>query len=309
MLRINDKKAFRDLIVEKVKKVPEGQKLHIDKNIMEELLFDTFTCNEEKGNFFKLPVWSGEFLKKIDLSEISFEDVAWSLYELYRDFPFEEFQQKMDENFLSLVSLGMIENAFKETGCENINYSGTNVNIDFHKSFEYKTLNQVRITNCNFAGVDLSKSNMSEIKIISTCDLSDSNIKLSPDNLENNAFFWSSNFTNIDLSSFSAKAENIIGDKDVFSADCNLTNSKLNITFDENDMFWHDSKFDNKGFFWEFYKNITGCYLNGKLVTGESIDQETAEYEDYKNSLLTSLSNDLDEQIDSSDETKSPKSK
>lgn len=46
--------------------------------MLEDLLFEIITLNKEKGIKIKLPIWSGDFLKKIDLSEIDFTDVSWN---------------------------------------------------------------------------------------------------------------------------------------------------------------------------------------------------------------------------------------
>ncbi len=73
------KEELRKNILEQLKNVPEGEKIHLDKKLLEDLLFEEIVVVESKGLTAKLPVWSGEFLRKIDLSEVSFENVSWSL--------------------------------------------------------------------------------------------------------------------------------------------------------------------------------------------------------------------------------------
>jgi len=62
-------------IEEQLKNVPDGQRISLDNELLEELLFDKYVIDEEKGVIVKLPIWSGEVLRKIDLSKISFENV------------------------------------------------------------------------------------------------------------------------------------------------------------------------------------------------------------------------------------------
>lgn len=82
----------RDFVEEILRHVPDGSKISFCKEFLERLLFDDIRSlndvvyyNGEIVNLnkftvdlpFKVPVWSGEFLKKLDLSEVSFEDVLW----------------------------------------------------------------------------------------------------------------------------------------------------------------------------------------------------------------------------------------
>ena len=92
------REELRKKIEEQLQNVPEGQRVHLDKELLEELLFETITYNKNTNEKLKLPVWSGDFLRKIDLSEVSFEDVAWTLVveELW-DYPEEEYYEFMDE--------------------------------------------------------------------------------------------------------------------------------------------------------------------------------------------------------------------
>ena len=73
------KNELRDFIEEKIIDFPENQKLQLDSKILEDLLFETITIDKEKGIILKLPVWSGNFLKKIDLSQVDFSNVSWAI--------------------------------------------------------------------------------------------------------------------------------------------------------------------------------------------------------------------------------------
>ena len=96
-----DRYAFRERIEVMLRKVPEGQRIKLDKDLLEDLLFVKKTVNEEKDIMVKLPVWSGKFLRKIDLSEVSFDNVSWTMLDnitsiaISKDF-------EIDEEFVKL---------------------------------------------------------------------------------------------------------------------------------------------------------------------------------------------------------------
>lgn len=55
------KRQIRSEIIEKLKNVPEGQRVKVEKTVLENLLFETVAIDDGQ---LKLPVWSGDFLKK-----------------------------------------------------------------------------------------------------------------------------------------------------------------------------------------------------------------------------------------------------
>lgn len=71
-MNIEKKNERRRLIIEELKNVPDGERIKINKDLLEELLFDV---DDVYG--YKFPTWTGDFLSKIDLSEISFKDVSF----------------------------------------------------------------------------------------------------------------------------------------------------------------------------------------------------------------------------------------
>lgn len=135
------------------------RKIPIDKDILEDLLFDEIVIDEESTA--KILVWTGDFLRKIDLSEVSFEDVFWS-YDEY-------------------CNGGILGQA------NYINLSCSNANIDFSKSFESKILTGAffNLRNCSFRGVDLSNSHITDVfNCFENCDLRDTGIKFDNRNVE-----------------------------------------------------------------------------------------------------------------------------
>ena len=76
-----DKEKERNRIYNELRfKSPSDEnfrRVKIDKDILEELLF--LKIEYADGEFLKLPVWGGKILENIDLSEIQFDDVSFSL--------------------------------------------------------------------------------------------------------------------------------------------------------------------------------------------------------------------------------------
>ena len=160
-MELHEKFKLRDEIERKATAVKDGEKLHIDKDVLEQVLFDTYEVaidrndldNSEKKKA-KFVTWSGSFLSKIDLSEVSFEDVIWdSNIKSY-------FKDKKD------IDSGM-----------KINLSNTNAKIDFSKSFSSKYNDRLFINGCIFSGTDLSNNKLENVNIYYS-DLSNTNINI-----------------------------------------------------------------------------------------------------------------------------------
>jgi len=122
------KDELRAQIVEKLVNVPKGQRVHLDKELLEDLLFEEIVYNKETGGTVKLPIWSGDFLSKIDLSEISFENVAWDLViDKMHDTGYDkEFDDETWKKFNN-DSIYSLPNGVK------VNYSNTNAKIQSFK--------------------------------------------------------------------------------------------------------------------------------------------------------------------------------
>lgn len=106
-----------------------------DKDTLEMLLFD-YTSDG-----LKYPIWTGYFLRKVDLSEISFDNVLFDAKKIR----------------------GL---AFR------INLSETNANIDFMK------IHGSKISNCDFMFMDLTKSNFHHLTSIEDCCFCCSKIRI-----------------------------------------------------------------------------------------------------------------------------------
>ena len=305
MLNEDGKNELREKIIEQLKNVPDGQRVHLDKELLESLLFQTITYNKNTNEKLKLPIWSGDFLRKIDLSEVSFEDVSWSLIvDEGWDYPEEEFIEFMDEetyekmpDILSILDPDILDN--------KVDYSYTNANIDFSKSFEFKKTGKIKLLFCDFSGVDLSKNDMSKIGSVFYCDLADTGIMLSPEMFANKrgSVFGSTCLKNVDLSKFSVSAIDLMRDKYILQGDCDFTNTGLNVSVNPTAEEWNND--ENKWVKNEFNKMMTrlcGCYVNGKLVHTEEEKQAIAqekreEYEKMKDEIIGSTLGSIDEQV------------
>lgn len=292
------REELRKKIEEQLQNIPEGQRVHLDKELLEELLFETITYNKNTNEKLKLPVWSGDFLRKIDLSEVSFEDVAWSLIvEKTWDYAEEAYKEFMDEETYD----NMAETLPTLNHDDKVNYSYTNANIDFSKSFEYKKIGRIRLLFCNFSGIDLSKNDMSKTKSIYNCDLADTKISLLPEMFadKKDVEFGGTCLKNIDLSNFSCDAIDMISETSPFHFDCDFTNTGLNVSVNPN--FNEQEESYEKEELRYMISNLSGCYVNGKLIHSleerQAIVQEKkAEYEKMKEDLINSTLGSIEQQ-------------
>lgn len=302
-MKLNEKgkNEVREKIVKQLKNVPEGRRVHLDKELLESLLFQSVTYNKEKNEKLKLPVWFGDFLRKIDLSEVSFEDVSWSL--LVKDtwdYPEEAYMDIMDKE-----SFDKMPDILPRLGDgSKIDYSHTNANIDLSKSFEFKKIGKTRLLFCDFNGVDLSKNDMSNLECY-WCNLANTKIKLSPEMFDDNRYS-SINYTNlknIDLSKFSVDIIDLIRDKCFFDSNCDFSNTGLNVSLNlDVDGKNADRREALKENLKDLMHNLCGCYIDGKLVHTEqerrtiALDKKS-EYEKMKEKLITKATYSIDQQV------------
>ena len=130
-LNLKGRIKYRAIVEEKLKKYTQSILFKWDGELkelidLEELLFEKFEL--EDGRIIKIPVWTGDFLQKLDLSEISFENVLWNV-DQYSDY------LSQDIPTVSYVSF-------------------VNTNANIHLSRPQTSFNVMN--NCNFEGTDLS---------------------------------------------------------------------------------------------------------------------------------------------------------
>ena len=192
------KKERREIVVEdreKLKKkldsIPEGKRMvfadeYLD--ILEDLIFDYYDV--ELGNYpfvkeeyrgkkveIKYIALDGKYLRKLDLSKVSFENLVWG-------------GSKHFKNLLVNCEYDLVDVC--------VDLSGTNASVDFSKSFISKYLTfPLCIFNCNFNGLDLSKNSLRNFSI-HTCDFERTRIKLVfPEKTTEKAEIYSSNMNGL----------------------------------------------------------------------------------------------------------------
>lgn len=183
---------------------------------MESLLFHTKEIwYGGERQVVKFPVWTGSFLRKIDLSTVSFDNVLWN-----------------EESFRELCG---------ELGCTTgtIVLSHTNAKIDFKKSFWLKRVGKdysdsfVSLSHADFSYMDLSKSNLSAIPGAIKTDFSHSIGDFAPIFLIHKKFL-NCNFEDINLGRFEEQERSV---SEIYSdfIDCNFSNTRLGLTYSQNE--------------------------------------------------------------------------
>ena len=142
-LNYNDRHNLRDYLLKTLESVPEGERVSLPNDLLDQLIFER--AKGYDGLLYKVPVWTGSFLKKLDLSNISFEKVLWN-----------RTSECLDELFSSDVQrrLELSYNIHDYRSClYDIDFSGTNVRIN-----SFSNLSTCGMRNCNLEGIDLSDS-------------------------------------------------------------------------------------------------------------------------------------------------------
>ena len=290
-LNEKSKKELRKEIVSLLNILPEGQKIHLDKELLESLLFKTVTYKKDTNAILKLAVWSGEFLRKIDLSEVSFEDVAWSLNDGGDPLTFC-FNEYVDEG---------VEDKLRRLYPEYADFSRTNAKIDFKKSFEFKVAGFCELQYCNFEGVDLSNNDLNCFLRTFNVNLSNTGIKLTPEMFKGRELYENivdADLSGLDLSKFTLSVEEYLKEynnnlRGPFAGDCIFTNTGINFTFDPNHEIWHDEDADDykNDFKRVLSPNICGCTVNGVRI------QTPEESKTTKQDIIDSINTSFMEQV------------
>lgn len=241
-MELNEKDIvqLRKIVEERLERLPIiGKRIKIDKDILEILLFNkVYVINDEgktEDKGCKYVAWSGPFLSKVDLSDISFDNVLWGYFGEY------------DERF---YICGLKEEIY-------VDLSHTNAKINFNKSARkiYDGCNA--IINCNFEKVDLSKASLDSNTVILN-----SNLRKTGIHFESISTCEYSDLSGNDLSNITCTPYSFISGEDGFGPFTNLKNTGLNITslpYDEN--VSEDSLKISMSL-----GNLDGCYIDGELI-------------------------------------------
>lgn len=236
ILKNEDKNKLRKHLETEIKKVPNGERIQINKDILEELIFIKDFGYDNSGNkiTFKYPVWTGSFLKNIDLSEISFNSVIWdyhiieNLYTTDRHLnhkfeiiecydPSQKIEHKKDK-----VLIHSLCQTTNKTDL-SIDLSNTNAKIDFSKAI---TLNPKEnfLYLCKFDDVDLSDSHLEKCLIAKECSFKNTNIKTY--NTNKNAIYESCNFKKCNFLDLTLSLEAFFTQ----FKNCNMSNTGIQLT-------------------------------------------------------------------------------
>lgn len=290
LIRDHAKSEIRMVIEEQLKNVPFGQRISLDNELLEELLFRKIVINKEKGLIAKIPTWSGDFLRKIDLSQISFEDVSFGGIFLLP-------QGVADENVARYFD------TFVDKYLETVvDYSYTNANIDLTKLFEAR-FRMLALSNCNFEGLSFQNQDLSNMNFIRIADTNMSNTGIViPPLVKFEANY--SNFSNVDLSNRSINGNGYLLDYEEDLAGCCLLNTGIHIECDfkearelirRNCQVLEESKDKIINTFAKLLnEDWSGCIVNGKKVetVEDSIKRQTDESE-----LISSIISSIQEQV------------
>ena len=297
------KDELRKKIVEQLKEVPEGQRVQLDKELLEDLLFEVVTLDKEKGIKVKLPVWSGEFLKKIDLSQVDFTDVSWNILasdiESLSIYYLECYGIKLDKIVISTLKKIKEDNDNRLLSSNGyvVSYVGTNAKIDLSKSFEAIHGKELGIYSCDFTGLDFSQQDLTDIKSIFVYYSSLKKTNLPIGNIPFEAF--GSDLSGIDLSTIEIDAQNYLSDNFSNLAACNLTGCGVQIRLHADDIKDGEEKDD---LIQAMNVNWVGCYVNGKRVLSNEEKQAIAtekreKYGKMKDGIFSSTLGSVEEQV------------
>lgn len=202
-MRLNEEsiKKLRTQLEIELTKVDEDHSVVLPLELLERLIFSKTTITRKETVLY--PVWCGPFLRKLDLSKLSFDGVCLD-YEmilnvrlateieeqvqkeiaenerkskeerLRRNMSFseEDDSQKKSSSYISLEARRSIIAKQIMEKIPRLDFSGTNIKIDFSK------LARASISKINLSGVDLRCSNSAALMGINDCDISNTRIIL-----------------------------------------------------------------------------------------------------------------------------------
>ncbi len=275
-LNFKGKKELREKIQSELynAQLKPGERIHLDKELLESLIFDEVSV---KNGCYKVkaPVWTGSFLKKLDLSELSFDNVYWNI------------------NNLILKNLYGFDQYF-------VDFSNTNVNIDFSKSGTKE--DSIIVSNCDFSGVDLSNSHVDIVFKFLNVNLQNTKFPFSDFKFVKNA--CNSKYTYFDNVDFKGNDfKNTEMDVTTFInhfSKCNFSNTNLTLCYNK--------KEDISGIYGEKLaesikgKRLVGCKVNGKVIKSYSEKESSAKeqlekYNQFKEDTIDAIVTDINKQV------------
>ena len=283
-LSFEEKKDLRKKIEEELKNYNGQERIPLPKELLEQLLFETITIQFEDDDFHnkklsrkqvraKFIVWSGSFLSKIKLNEISFDNVSWDIRGcIENDITFKE---------------ECIEEIKKVTeGNFKVDLSNTNATIDFSKSFYSIIGLGASIDNCNFENVNLSNNTLTHA-MMGHSNFSNTGLKIvyntQTTKAQDDFVIFDCNMTGTDLS------ECIVTDVELCDT---MRNSNFNGTGLK--VIMNKGKEIQQVYVGQEIKkgHLDGCYVNGVLIKTE--EQRKKQAEELRNNEDTTIDSIMD---------------
>lgn len=291
---------LRAMVEKELRNVSDEQMIELNSALLDTLLFETIVYKKKPKRIVKLPVWSGSFLRKLDLSKVSFKDVSWSLLG-------EGENSELGKQFFDDDCWQAFRTSYGKTN-NRVDYSGTNIVVNFNQSWEMNSAKgakvdaKVRIVGCDFSDVDLSQVDASKFLEVRASSFANTNLVI-PKSLEKNGFsiFFYTNLSGIDLGKFMVTLLDIITiGGPVIGVGCNLSNTRLSILLDPKSISDETSRKNFKTVLMS--GDLDGCFINGKRVLSYEEKKERsaiklAEYEKFKENKFDAVKIAIQKQI------------
>ena len=295
---------IRKKVEKQLSQVPEGQKIKLPKETLETLIFDNYVAEMDSDSIihnylnsrvpFKMVAWDMKHYDKLDLSEVSFDNVYWG-----------------DERILDCTeSIRPKLNAGELKFRPVINLSNTNAKIDFSKAipiivktgrYKNKCHNVRIIYRYNFDNTDLSNNFLYDGYIIKSTVLANTNINI---DFTNNYFVIDfTDLSNVDLSNNTVTEKVFSTNEDepqIYISHSVLRNTGLNITLPSYQVIKTNDVLNSM----ILNGHLKGCYINGRVVGTDSKEEREAkkhqlleELVQYQTSFENSITDSIQKQL------------
>lgn len=303
-----ERKELRNNIKEILKNSPKDKKVTIGKEILEQLLFEEVVINEKENIILKLPVWSGEFLKQIDLSQIDFSNVSWGgMHYLSRNNNVL-WQEDIDLYYNALKDNNLISKEVLDADIKNLKEKNV-IDKDYFVEYVLSIVKDINIENKEEVIKRLKRiSELYRFKnTVVDYSGTNANINLS-DSFEyvngNSIYVYNCIFKecnvymsnkpkklllyNSDFSSSTINLPKVVNDEDIHECifeGCNLSKTEfdattmLNLGRNLNNLNNTGAKIIHKDFklgYVNMFKErfLIGCYFNGDIVRANDSDED-----------------------------------
>lgn len=247
-----------------------SKRFKIRKNILEKLMFKTYCIQEKKGiskDFeIKLIDWNFKYYDKLDLSELSTENVFWG-----------NIEELFESGNYVLKYQGNIKNLNKG----KLDFSNSNIIIDIENSFEAKNSKSF-IPTIDFHNVNFENVNLSYLPDTYDYCITDSNFKNTKIKLRKlgDTMIFNSTIENCNLSNQTIYASDYLDNGPI--AYSNIKNTRCNVIYDidEFDQSYIDEfdEFITDGYF-------DGCYIYKKQYVNSKYKKQLEEQNDLKRKI------------------------